>query len=255
IIENADCFGLAQLHQIRGRIGRSSRRAYAYLTFRRGKILNEDATKRLEAIREFAEFGSGLKIAMRDLEIRGAGNILGGEQHGQMASVGYDMYLKLLEQAVREEKGEKVEEIPECMVDMQIEAHIPEWYISNLSQRIGVYRTIADIKTEDDVYDVTDELIDRFGQPPSSVMGLIKVALLRNRAANLGIYEAVQRGDSMLLYINSPDIQKVMSLSNKMRGRIRLNAGNKPHIVVKLLKSQEPLLAFNEVLTHLEKDE
>lgn len=255
IVENADCFGLAQLHQIRGRIGRSSRRAYAYLTFRRGKILNEDATKRLEAIREFAEFGSGLKIAMRDLEIRGAGNLLGGEQHGQMASVGYDMYLKLLEQAVKEEKGEKVEETPECMVDIQIEAHIPEWYISNLSQRIGVYRTIADIKTDEDVYDVTDELIDRFGQPPSSVMGLIKVALLRNRAANLGIYEAVQRGDSMLLYHNSPDIQKVMSLSNKMRGRIRLNAGNKPHIVVKLLKSQEPLFALNEVLTHLEKDE
>ena len=255
IIENADCFGLAQLHQIRGRIGRSSRRAYAYLTFRRGKVLNEDATKRLEAIRDFAEFGSGLKIAMRDLEIRGAGNILGGEQHGQMASVGYDMYLKLLEQAVREEKGEYVEESPECMVDIQIEAHIPEWYISNLSQRIGVYRTIADIKTEEDVYDVTDELIDRFGQPPSSVMGLIKVALLRNRAANLGIYEAVQRGEYMLLYMNSPDIQKVMSLSNKMRGRIRLNAGNKPHIMVKLLKSQEPLLALNEVITNLEKDE
>ncbi len=254
IIENADCFGLAQLHQIRGRIGRSSRRAYAYLTFRRGKILNEDATKRLEAIREFAEFGSGLKIAMRDLEIRGAGNLLGGEQHGQMASVGYDMYLKLLEQAVKEEKGEDVIEIPECMVDMQIEAHIPEWYISNLSQRLGIYRTIADIKTEDDVYDVTDELIDRFGQPPSSVMGLIKVALLRNRASKLGIYEAVQRGEYMLLYHNSPDIQKIMSLSEKMRGRIRLNAGNKPHISVKLLKSQEPLFALNEVLTHLEEE-
>lgn len=255
IIENADCFGLAQLHQIRGRIGRSPRRAYAYLTYRKGKILNEDATKRLEAIREFAEFGSGLKIAMRDLEIRGAGNLLGGEQHGQMASVGYDMYLKLLEEAVKEEKGESVNDTPECMVDMQIEAHIPEWYISNLSQRLGVYRIIADIKSEDDVYDVTDELIDRFGQPPSSVMGLIKVALLRNRAAQLGIYEAVQRGEYMLLYHNSPDIQKIMKLSTKMRGRIMLNAGNKPYISVKLLKSQEPLVALNEVLSFLEKEE
>ena len=144
IIENADCMGLSQLHQIRGRVGRSSRRAYAYFTFTRNKILTEVAQKRLSAIREFTEFGSGFKIAMRDLEIRGAGNILGGEQHGHMETVGYDLYLKLLGEAVKMEKGE-LPSAPvdnECLVDMQVQAHIPERYIENLSQRLDIYRRI-----------------------------------------------------------------------------------------------------------------
>ena len=171
IIENADCMGLSQLHQIRGRVGRSSRRAYAYFTFTRNKILTEVAQKRLSAIREFTEFGSGFKIAMRDLEIRGAGNILGGEQHGHMETVGYDLYLKLLGEAVKMEKGElPVAPVDnECLVDMQVQAHIPERYIENLSQRLDIYRRIAGIKTQDDALDVLDELTDRFGKPPASV--------------------------------------------------------------------------------------
>ena len=164
IIDNADRLGLSQLHQIRGRVGRSSRRAYAYLTFTRNKVLTDVAQKRLSAIREFTEFGSGFKIAMRDLEIRGAGNILGAQQHGHMEAVGYDLYLKLLGEAIRREKGEDVQPLDEgCLIDVQIQAHIPESYISDLNQRLEIYRRIADVRTRDDALDVTDELIDRFG--------------------------------------------------------------------------------------------
>ena len=254
IIEDADRMGLAQLHQLRGRVGRSARRAYAYLTFRGGKSLTDIAQRRLEAIREFTQFGSGLKIAMRDLEIRGAGNILGGEQHGQMESVGYDMYLKLLAEAVENEKGETpAPPKEECTVDLQIEAHIPEGYIDDLHQRLEIYRRIADIQNDDDASDVIDELIDRFGPPDEAVMGLIKIALLRNRAAALGIHEAVQRTDTLLLYQTQPDINLVMKLSQQMRGRILLSAGNKPYISVKLLKDQTPMKALESVLTLMEQ--
>ena len=254
IIEDADRMGLAQLHQLRGRVGRSARRAYAYLTFRGGKSLSDIAQRRLEAIREFTQFGSGLKIAMRDLEIRGAGNILGGEQHGQMESVGYDMYLKLLSEAVEAEKGDTpVTPKEECTVDLQIEAHIPEGYIEDLHQRLEIYRRIADIRNDEDASDVIDELIDRFGPPEEAVMGLIKIAQLRNRAAALGIYEAVQRTDTLLLYQTQPDIHLVMKMAEQMRGRVMLSAGNKPYISVKLIKGQTPMKALESVLTLMEK--
>ncbi|MBR4867757.1 MAG: transcription-repair coupling factor [Clostridia bacterium] len=253
IIENADTMGLAQLHQLRGRVGRSSRRAYAYFTFRGGKALSDIATRRLDAIREFTQFGSGLKIAMRDLEIRGAGNLLGGEQHGQMESVGYDMYLKLLEEAVQEEKTGTVQTKEDCMVDMQIEAHIPEGYIDDLQSRLEVYRRIADIRNDEDASDVIDELIDRFGPPPEAVMGLIHIAELRNRAAALGITEAVQRSENLLLYHPAPDVSLVLKLADQMKGRILLNAGNKPYISVKLIKTQTPMKALESVLTAMEK--
>lgn len=149
IIEDADRLGLAQLHQIRGRVGRSTRRASAYFTFKRGKELSEIANRRLSAIREYTEFGSGFKIAMRDLEIRGAGNVLGAQQHGHMEAVGYDMYLQLLGEAVEEEKGEKpISRKKECLIDMQIDAHIPDNYIKSIPQRLAVYRRIADIKIQ-----------------------------------------------------------------------------------------------------------
>ena len=253
IIEDADKMGLAQLHQIRGRVGRSSRRAYAYLTFRRGKELSDVADRRLSAIREFTEFGSGLKIAMRDLEIRGAGNLLGAEQHGQMSAVGYDMYLKLLADAVKEEKGEKVEDAPECTVDIQIPAHIPEDYIEDLPTRLSIYRRIADIRSEADSEDVFDELIDRFGEPPKPVVGLVNVALLRGRAAKLGIYEVSQQNGCLLLYQNSPDVTAVLKAADIMKGRILLNAGNKPYISVKLLNTQTPVNALKEALSTLEQ--
>lgn len=236
IIENADRMGLAQLHQIRGRVGRSSRRAYAYLTFTRGKELSDIATKRLEAIREYTEFGSGFKIAMRDLEIRGAGSLLGNRQHGHMEAVGYDMYLKLLGEAVAEEKGEikEGEEEPECLIDLPIEAHIPEDYIASTPQRLSMYKRIAAVRTDADANDVYDELKDRFGLPPASINGLIEISLMRNTAAALGIYEITQRNGSVMLYMNEPRVEYVVALNKAMKGRVLLSASKKAYIAVKL---------------------
>ncbi len=237
IIENADRMGLSQLHQLRGRVGRSNRKAYAYFTYPPHKVLTEISTKRLNAIREFTEFGSGFKIAMRDLELRGAGNLLGARQHGHMENVGYDMYLKLLAEAVSEEKGEEPEtpEV-ECLIDVNIEAHIPESYIYNLSQRIEVYRRIADIRTKEDFDDVRDELRDRFGEIPQAVLGLTEIALIRNIANSLGIYEIRQNESSLLLYIRSIKSDGCDKLLRKLRGQALLNAGNKPYIAVRFPK-------------------
>ncbi len=247
IIEDADHMGLSQLHQLRGRVGRSSRRAYSYLTFRRGKALSEISHKRLEAIREYTEFGSGFKIAMRDLEIRGAGNILGGEQHGHMESVGYDMYIKLLSDAIAEEKGGPAVLENECTVDLQIQAHIPEDYISSHSQRLSMYRRIAEIRTREDAEDVIDEMIDRFGDPPQSAKGLIDIALLRSRASQFGITEIVQKGDSMLFYPAVFDMEKASLLVSSMRRRVMVSAGQKPYISVKT-DGHTPLDTIGEVL-------
>ena len=252
IIENADRMGLSQLHQIRGRVGRSNRRAYAYLTFRRNKVLSEIAQKRLSAIRQFTEFGSGFKIAMRDMEIRGAGNILGGEQHGHMEAVGYDMYLHLLSEAIRREKGEDVQEYgEECLVDLQVQAHIPESYIADLNQRLDIYRRIADIRTREDALDVTDELIDRFGEPPASVNGLVQIALLRNRASTLGIREIKQQGDKLLLFRDGFDMKRIAALIAVMRGRVMVNAGTKPYISVKIPADGDPLAILEKTLAVL----
>ena len=256
IIENADCMGLSQLHQIRGRVGRSSRRAYAYFTFTRNKILTEVAQKRLSAIREFTEFGSGFKIAMRDLEIRGAGNILGGEQHGHMETVGYDLYLKLLGEAVKMEKGE-LPSAPvdnECLVDMQVQAHIPERYIENLSQRLDIYRRIAGIKNQDDALDVLDELTDRFGKPPVSVQVLIDIALLRNMASQIGIFEVKQRDDYIMLYREPMNMEFLEPLIKILKGRVKLSAGNKPYVSVKVTGKETPLQTLKQVLEILISD-
>ena len=239
IVENADRFGLSQLHQIRGRVGRSSRRAYAYFTFKKNREITEIAQKRLSAIREFTEFGSGMKIALRDLELRGAGNILGGEQSGQLQSVGYDLYLKLLNEAVAAEKGETPPPVDaECTVDLQIEAHIPEDYIEALALRLDVYRLIADIRSAEDASDVIDELCDRFGEPPGAVIGLIKAAELRNKAAGCGVTEIKQGGGKALLYLKEVDFERVSRLISAMRGRVMLSAGQKPYLTVKPDKGQ-----------------
>ena len=249
IIDNANHLGLAQLHQIRGRVGRSARRGFAYLTFDRNKELTEIATKRLTAIREYTEFGSGFKIAMRDLEIRGAGNLLGAEQHGHMEAVGYDMYMKLLSEAVMEEKGEiEKATTKECLIDIRIDAHIPEDYIESLPQRLSIYKRIADIKNDEDATDVIDELIDRFGEPPASVEGLVKVALMRNLAASLGIYEIGQNNNSLLLYVEQIDMKKIAVLVKAMRGRILVSTGPKPYVTVKKAMGQTPLDALKEAL-------
>ena len=255
IIENADRMGLAQLHQIRGRVGRSSRRASAYFTFTRGKELSDISTRRLEAIREFTEFGSGFKIAMRDLELRGAGNVLGAEQHGHMEAVGYDMYVKLLGEAVSEEKGEAPEKpTKECLIDLRVDAHIPEKYISNVPQKLAMYRRIADIRNEADAEDVLDELIDRFGEPPASVTGLISVSLLRNSAADMGIYEIGQKGDSLILYLDRPDMQRVAALAAAMGKRLSLNAtGQKPYISLKAKIGEAPIEQLRQALSIMAK--
>ena len=249
IIENADHFGLSQLHQLRGRVGRSSRRAYAYLTFTPNKVLTEISQKRLTAIREFTEFGSGFKIAMRDLELRGAGNILGAQQHGHMEDVGYDMYLKLLGEAVAIEKGEEPETHElECLVDIQKQAHIPESYIESLSQRLDIYRRISDIRGKADADDVVDEIIDRFGEPPKSVMGLIDVALIRNTASQMGIYEIKQTGQSVNFYIRDIKSPKTMDIISNNKGRAMLSAGSKPYISVKTQPNADVIKVINEVL-------
>lgn len=234
VIENADNMGLSQLYQLRGRVGRSNRRAFAYFTFKRGKVLTEIANKRLSAIREFTKFGSGFRIAMRDLEIRGAGNILGAKQHGHMESVGYDMYLRLLGEAISAKKGEDVgKKSCECLIDLRLDAHIPDEYITDLSNRIDIYRRIATIKNPDDAFDVTDELIDRFGEPPKAVTSLIDVALLRNTLAEYGFQEINQKPNGLLLYPMELDMKICEKLIAVLKSRVLVNAGQKPYIIIK----------------------
>ena len=245
IIEDADRMGLAQLHQIRGRIGRSARRAYAYMTYRPGKILTEVANKRLTAIREYAEFGSGFRIAMRDLEIRGAGNLLGPEQSGYMMSVGYDMYLQLLEEAVLEEKGGKKSRRADCAADLTVSANLPESYIPSPEQRMDVYRRIAALTTQDESRDLLDELMDRYGDPPKSVLALMDVALLRTAAAEVGVRDITQRGEVVTFTFGGEGfpVEAVMRLcaSPRNRRRLTLSAGTEPKLGLKLAKGEDVL--------------
>ena len=236
IIEDADKLGLAQLHQIRGRVGRSSRRASAYLTYRRDKVLTEVAEKRLAAVREFAEFNAGFRIAMRDLEIRGAGNLLGAEQSGHLIDVGYDMYLQLLEEAVLEERGEPLPVRTECAADLSISANIPERYVASPETRMDLYRRIALIRTEADADDLTDELIDRFGDPPASVNALILVALLRGEASRAGITDISQKSGFLRFTLADFNMGRISALyaQPEYKGRVKVEAGAKPCLSLKL---------------------
>lgn len=250
IIEDADRMGLSQLHQIRGRVGRSSRRAYAYFTYRPAKMLNEIATKRLQAIQEYTEFGSGFKIAMRDLELRGAGSLLGEEQHGHIESIGYDLYIKLLQEAVDEEKGVSVGFKNDCSVDISINAYIPEKYIQASSIRIDLYRRISSIVNEDDMNELYDELLDRFGDLPAETNNLLHIALLRRTAAELGFSSIEQKGNIVALYssdLNMP-IAAALSKNNDLRGRIMVSLGSKPHIALKLKIGESVVSALKETL-------
>lgn len=250
IIENADYMGLAQLHQIRGRIGRSHRRAYAYLTYRRGKVLSEISQKRLAAIREFAEFGSGFKIAMRDLEIRGAGNVLGAEQSGHMVSVGYDLYLKLLEEAVAEAGGTQAAVHTECTADLLVSASLPQDYVPDSGQRVDLYRRIALIRSRDDYDDMVDELLDRYGDVPKQVMNLLEIALLRATAGDCGISELTQREGRLVAVFQPRDITVAALLCShpSFKGRMLLSAGASPYLSLLMGKSENGLeLAKNLV--------
>ena len=211
IIENADRFGLSQLHQLRGRVGRSTRHAYAYFTYRPDKNLTEIAEKRLSAIRDFAEFGSGFKIAMRDLEIRGAGNLLGSEQSGHMMSVGYDMYLKLLDEAVLEEQGQ-APKLPDCTADLNVTANVDKNYVSRGEERMDLYRRMAAVRAQEDADDLLDEIVDRYGEPPKGVLNLIDIALLRAQAREVGIKDIKQKAGDVLFTLANLNFAAVSAL-------------------------------------------
>ena len=244
IIEDADKLGLAQLHQIRGRVGRSSRHAYAYLTFRRGKVLTEIAEKRLNAIRDYAEFGSGFKIAMRDLEIRGAGNLLGAAQSGHMISVGYDLYLKLLEEAVLEERGEPSPEESACTADLDVTANIDKAYVTSGEQRMDLYRRMAGIRSQSDADELLDEIVDRYGDPPRGVMNLIDIALLRARASAAGIRDIAQKGRTLRFRLAQFDFAVVSRVAGQYQKRMFVEPkSDEPAITLQLTAKEDPLQA------------
>ena len=234
IIENADRFGLSQLHQLRGRVGRSTRHAYAYFTYRPDKNLTEIAEKRLSAIRDFAEFGSGFKIAMRDLEIRGAGNLLGAEQSGHMMSVGYDMYLKLLDEAVLEERGE-APKTPDCTADLNVTANVDKTYVSRGEERMDLYRRMAAVRCQEDADDLLDEIVDRYGEPPKGVLNLIDIALLRAKAREAGIKDIRQKATDVLFTLHNLNFEAVGALCNDPDYKAR---------VTFLASAKEPTLRF-----------
>ena len=248
IVENADRLGLAQLYQIRGRVGRSDKQGYAYVTYRRDKLLSEVADKRLKAIREFTEFGSGFKIAMRDLEIRGAGSLLGEIQHGHMEQVGYDTYCNLLDQVVKEMQGMEVtesDEEPEIQIDINVSSYIPDSYIENGSQKIEVYQNIALCRTEEDIQNVIDELIDRYGVMPKELENLIEVARIKEMCRNAGIVKISEKRSmqdfqntqqSIVFYFDKnkykPEI--VDNLIKKYGYNIKFSTGIEPYVTLKI---------------------
>ena len=236
IVENADRLGLAQLYQIRGRVGRSERQAYAYITYRPDHILNEEASKRLAAIRDYTELGSGFKIALRDLEVRGAGNLLGAEQHGHMESIGYELYCKMLEENVKDLKGEEIqpELIKEAQVEITLDARIPQSYIQTEGPRLDLYRRISYIRTIEDYRDLLDELIDRFGDPPKSVENLCHIALIRSLAGEMGIERIYPQKEDIIFSFgeNQPDIQRLSDIMDQDHNKIIFNAGVKPYLLL-----------------------
>ncbi len=250
IIDDAERYGLAQLHQIRGRVGRSGRRAYAYLTYKKGSVLKEVAEKRLSAIRDFTEFGSGFRVAMRDMEIRGAGNMLGSEQHGQIESVGYDLYMKLLSEAVLEEKGEAPRVKTECAVSLNTDAYLPERFIRSTAQRIDAYKKIASVENEEDMDDVYDELTDRYGALPKQAEALLKISLIRAMGSQCGFEKIEKHNTSAVFYTKTYDFEAWKPLISEYKGKLFLSAGNIPYVTLKLTD----LNGFvDEILTLLKK--
>lgn len=235
IIHDADKMGLSQLYQLRGRVGRSNRIAYAYFTYERDKVLSEVAEKRLRAIKEFTEFGSGFKIAMRDLEIRGAGNLLGMEQHGHIESIGYDLYVKYLGEAVRRLKGEVVEERIDTTVDIKIDGFISDRYIEDEDQKIEIYKKISSVESMDDYRELIDELIDRFGDLPKPVENLMNISYIRALASKNGIKNILQLRERIRLDFVSPDWMRpelINQLSGKYGKEMEFDLSTEPGITV-----------------------
>ena len=258
IVENADRLGLAQLYQIRGRVGRSDRQAYAYVTYKRDKLLSEVADKRLKAIREFTEFGSGFKIAMRDLEIRGAGSLLGEIQHGHMEQVGYDTYCNLLDQVVKEMQGIEIEEEQEIQIDINISSYIPDEYIENSSQKIEIYQNIALCRTEEDIQNVIDEIIDRYGVMPKELENLIEVARIKEMCREAGVIKIAEKKNSftnsqnLVFYYDknkyNPEIVDI--LIKKYGYDIKFSAGLEPYVTLRIgeLTDEELIEKIKEFL-------
>lgn len=260
IIHDADNMGLSQLYQLRGRVGRSNRTAYAFMMYRRNKMLKEVAEKRLHAIREFTELGSGFKIAMRDLEIRGAGNLLGAQQHGHMEAVGYDLYCKMLHEAVKEEKGERTpEEEYETSIDIDIDAFIPERYIKNEGQKLDIYKRIAAIENEEEYDDMLEELVDRFGEPPKSVQNLLAVANLKALAHSAWVTEVAQRGNEIKFTMferAQADPKKIELLVKQYRGRLAFVMNTPPYFRLSkprrgMRDNEDVLVTVKEVLEEI----
>ena len=247
IVDSAHRMGLSQLHQLRGRVGRSSRRAYAYFTYPRGRALSEIAEKRLEAIREYAEFGAGFRIALRDLEIRGAGSILGAEQHGHLDDVGYDMYVKLLNEAVLEEKGEKPAERTECTVTISQDAYLPASYVPSGAQRMALYKRIAHITSQQDADELYDELLDRYGEPPAATGTLLDIALLRHRAELCGITAVTQSGGDIHIVPSEFDPLIWQELSASMPSRLRAVLGSTTYVTLRLRSGEDAVGIINRL--------
>ena len=241
IIEDADRLGLSQLYQIRGRVGRSDKNAYAYITYRRNKILSEASEKRLKAIKEFTEFGSGFKIALRDLEIRGAGNILGPEQHGHMEAVGYEMYCKLLDESVKEMQGQEVVEEVDTQIDLNVTAYISDNYIENINQKIEAYQDIANISSEDEISDITDALIDRYGEIPQESINLLEVARIKNYARALKVLSIKQKNKNIVIQFGNEEfiMDKVQILVDIYKSDIMFSSGISPYITLKLQSEKD----------------
>ncbi len=253
IVENADRLGLAQLYQIRGRVGRSDKQAYAYITYRRDKMLTEVADKRLKAIKEFTEFGSGFKIAMRDLEIRGAGSLMGEIQHGHMDQIGYDMYCKLLDEVVKEIRGEEIVEEIDVQIDLNVTSYIPDEFIENSSQKIEIYQNIALCKNEEDVENVTDEIIDRYGQIPFEIENLLDIARIKILAREKYILKISQKRENVVFHFDNErfNFDIVDKLMKIFRNRIKFSPSKEPYITFKLLAEKNVLAECKEFLGKL----
>ena len=250
IVENADRLGLAQLYQIRGRVGRADKQAYAYITYKRDKIINEVADKRLKAIKEFTELGSGFKIAMRDLEIRGAGSLLGEMQHGHMDQVGYDTYCKLLDEVIKESKGIKVEEDEEDItIDLNISSYIPDSYIDNNTQKIEVYQNIALCRTEEDIKNVTEDILDRFGKMPKEMFNLMGIARIKEMCKEIGIIKVMQKENKIVFYFKPESFtMDIADLVEKYNSRIKFSTGINPYITYTLKNSESVIDEITEFL-------
>ena len=254
IVENADRLGLAQLYQIRGRVGRSNKESFAYITYKRDRLFSEVADKRLKAIKDFTEFGSGFKIAMRDLEIRGAGSLIGEVQHGHMEQVGYDMYCKLLDEVMKEAQGVNLldtKEEEDIQIDINVSSYIPDEYIESSDMKITIYQDIALCRNEEEILDVTDEIIDRFGSMPKEVENLLEIARIKNLSREKKVNKIIQKQEQIVFYFVSKDfdMQNLTKFLEIYKNRIKFSPSALPYITLKLDEERAIIKQVKEFLS------